>query len=67
MAALGVTPLPKLLGQGVLLLGERLGLEALEALMDQVEGLIDQLGRLLGGHGMAHDDWSRGITEPRSS
>jgi hypothetical protein len=46
VATFRVTPLAKLLCQGVLLPGERLGLEILEALMHQVEGFIDQVGWL---------------------
>ena len=36
-----------------------LGLQVLEALVHQVEGVINQLGRLLGGHGWARESWGR--------
>jgi hypothetical protein len=36
-----------------------LGLQVLEALMHQVEGAVNQLGRLLGGHDWAREGWSR--------
>jgi hypothetical protein len=57
MAPFRVAPLPKLLRQGVVLPGQTLVLEILETLMHQVEGLVDQLGRLLRGHGVARRGW----------
>jgi hypothetical protein len=35
------------------LLRQRLRLKILETLMDQIEGVVDQLGGLFGGHGTA--------------
>jgi hypothetical protein len=35
--------------------GQRLGLEILQTLMDQIQRVIDQLGGLFGSHGTAGD------------
>jgi hypothetical protein len=49
----GVAPFAKFLGQGVLLAGQGLGLQVLEPLVHQVQGVVNKLGRLLGSHGIA--------------
>ena len=54
-----LAPFPKLRGQGPVLLGQRLRLKILETLVDQIEGVIDQLGGLFGGHGTAGE--GRGV------
>lgn len=46
------------LSQSVLLAGQSLGLQVLQPLVHQVQGVVDQLGRLLGGHGVAHGGWA---------
>ena len=51
MAPTGMAPFPKFRRQGPLLGSQGLGLQVLEALVHQVEGGVNQLGRLLGGHG----------------
>lgn len=53
MATGGVTPLAELGGQGAVFLAEIVGFEVLETLMHQIEGVVDQLGGLFGGHGGA--------------
>ena len=51
MAANGIAPFPEFLSQGALLAGQGLGLQVLEPLVNQVQGVVYQLGSLLGGHG----------------
>lgn len=58
VAALGMAPLAKFSRQGPLLGRQRLGLEILKALVHQIKGLINHLGRLLGGHGSAREGCS---------
>jgi hypothetical protein len=53
MAAYRMAPFPEFLSQGVLLSGQRLGLQVLEPLVHQVKGVVNELGRLLGRHGIA--------------
>ena len=50
MTANGLTPLAELSGQGLVLRLKRLGFEVEQPLVHQIEGVIDQLGRLVGGH-----------------
>jgi hypothetical protein len=59
MAPTGMAPFSKFLSQGPLLGRQRLGLEVLEALVHQIQGVVDELGRLLGGHGSAREGWTR--------
>jgi hypothetical protein len=51
VAANGIAPFPEFLSQGALLAGQGLGLQVFEPLVNQVQGVVYQLGRLLGGHG----------------
>jgi hypothetical protein len=53
MAAGGLTPLAELIGEGLLVAPGGAGLEVEKALVHQIEGVIDQLGGLFGGHGGA--------------
>ena len=48
-----VPPLTEFIRQGLVLALEGEGLQILEPLVHQVEGAVDQLGSLVGGHGMA--------------
>ena len=64
VAAGGLTPFAELSRQGLVLLGKGLGFEILQALMDQIEGVVDQLGGLFGGHGTTgdgNDAWGLGV------
>ena len=45
--------------QGLVLLGKGLRLEILEALMHQIQGVVDELGGLFGSHGTSEE--GRGI------
>jgi hypothetical protein len=54
-----LAPFPKLRRQGPLLLGQGLRLKILETLMDQIKGIVDQLGGLFGSHGTAGE--GRGV------
>ena len=47
----GMTPLPEFLRQGAMGPPLLILLEFHEALMHQIEGVVDQLGGLFGGHG----------------
>jgi len=46
-----MTPFAELLSQGSVFPGQGAGLEILQTLVNQVEGVVDQLGSLFGGHG----------------
>jgi len=46
-----VPPLAELIGQSLMLALQGEGLQILEPLVHQVEGAVDQLGGLVGGHG----------------
>ena len=59
MAPIGMAPFAKFRRQGLLLSRQLLGLQVLEALVHLVEGAVNKLGRLLGGHGWAREGWSR--------
>jgi len=52
-----MAPFPEFLSQGELLAGQGLGLQVLETLVHQVQGVVYQLGRLLGGHGIDCAGW----------
>lgn len=52
-----LAPFTELRRQGLVLLGKSLGLEILQSLVHQIEGVVDQLGGLFGGHGTAGDGW----------
>jgi hypothetical protein len=58
MAANGMAPFAEFLGQGVLFAGQGLGLQVLEPMVHQVQGVVYQLGRLLGGHGGEYEEWA---------
>jgi hypothetical protein len=53
-----VAPFPEFLSQGALLAGQGLGLQSLKPLVHQVQGVVYQLGRLLGGHGGVSGEWA---------
>ncbi len=53
MAAGGLAPLPEFGGQGPVFVIEGLRFQIQQALMHQIEGVVDQLGSLFGGHGIA--------------
>jgi len=57
-----MAPLAELGGQGAVLLAQVPGLEILQSLMHQIEGVVDQLGGLFGGNGR-----ESGGKEPRVS
>ena len=57
VAANGLAPLAELRRQGALLGAQGLGLEGAEALMHQIQRVVDQLGSLFGGHGIG-GDWA---------
>jgi hypothetical protein len=48
----GMAPLAKLLSQGLMGLGLLLMLERDQTLMHQIEGVVDELSGLFGGHGI---------------
>ena len=52
----GLTPLPELGSQSPLLLRKGLGFEVLQALMHQIQGVVDQLGGLFRGHGLGGEE-----------
>ena len=51
MATRRMAPFAELRRQGPMLLAERLGFQILQALVDQIQGVVDQLGGLFRGHG----------------
>jgi len=51
VTANGMAPFTKLVGQGLVFRLQGEVLEILEALMHQIQGVVDQLGGLIGGHG----------------
>ena len=51
MTAGRMAPLAEFCGQGAVFLAQVSGLEILQSLMHQIEGVVDQLGGLFGGHG----------------
>jgi len=59
MTAGRMAPFAEFSGQGAVFLAQVSGLEFLQSLMHQIEGAVDQLGGLFGGHGRAG-----GGTEP---
>ena len=61
VAAGGLAPFAEFSCEGAVLLGQRLGLKILEALVHQIEGVVDQLGSLFGGHGTAGEGRSSGV------
>ena len=54
-----VAPFAEFGRQGLVLLGKGLRLEILEALMHQIQGVVDQLGGLFGSHGTSEE--GRGV------
>jgi hypothetical protein len=58
VAANGIAPFPEFLSQGALLAGQGLGLQVLEPLVNQVQGVVYQLGSLLGGHDIICAGWA---------
>jgi hypothetical protein len=49
----GLAPFAKFRCQGPVLVVERLRLQILQALMHQIERVVDELGSLFGSHGIA--------------
>ena len=52
VAADGMAPFPEFLGESPVLLDQSLGFEILQALMDKIQGVVDELGGLFRGHGL---------------
>ena len=50
MGTAGLAPLPELISEGLVLAALLVSVELLEPLMDQIQGVVDQLGRLFGSH-----------------
>ena len=59
MATGRLAPFAEFGRQGLVLLGKGLRLEILEALMHQIQGVVDQLGGLFGSHGTSEE--GRGV------
>ena len=53
VAAGRLTPFPEFSRQGPVLMVEGLRLQIQQALMHQIERVVDELGSLFGGHGIA--------------
>jgi hypothetical protein len=53
-----MAPFPEFLSQSALLAGQGLGLQILKPLVHQVQGVVYQLGSLLGGHGITCAGWA---------
>jgi hypothetical protein len=49
--ARGMAPLAELIGQGLAGMGLLVGFQLLQALVHEIEGVVDQLGGLFRGHG----------------
>jgi len=52
VAAIGVAPLPEFFGQGLVGLGLIALGQQRQPLMHQIQGVVDQLSGLFGGHGI---------------